>query len=678
MSDTSSSTEEALPSANDSVPVIDIDWIEKILDGTYDLPKFQMGDEVCVVNNDSTIQKLYHDLQLSRLHSSRPVNPEAEVDERDAESIDDSEADGEGPASSLGDDQWEDVVHPLPHVEGESPVQLNRPVADEPSITPSGSRNAKEDRQPHIPEDNDVAATDNQGILKENSHVTRTPMVATGSDILDARLATEHTVTLSEVSGSQHNDNCKDSLHKDTEYPTCGEEDVIERSEDNDWVCICVSDKVARVAKEARKDTLVKLTSSLGFLAKGETDFPYQKETNPWMVQLFDERLRKSFQRILDGLECLEEVKRQPKRGHGHPHINSRMSDIIKEHIEDIGDILVGEIEAMLLVKDFLTDMINQEPGTTAWPWHGTEQESMAAVNRNSRKAGGLSQRVLLFLNHLIRFFPQDTMSMYARDVSPTLRVEGRYDQKFTDLPFERWGGLETLLDIHENDAVMHALATCIYAFAFNSVYLNIDRGLEAEFDEVHLTETESAIVKGIWLGEEPARGRNLFFLMPPSTYGGDDRSPESSGHEHAEDTLRCITKLITIKCIYHQRRPGDTRTVEVDNEDFYRLYRKYKGRVHPQEKDEPVSPASQDPSQKIKFVYVGVESLDVGLIDYKLMVDFYRCEDLDGIFMQRLRPPTRNDASWPYLVVENGQASWVAQIHATKGSDHRSWSAAD
>ncbi|MCJ1397183.1 hypothetical protein MMC11_000375 [Xylographa trunciseda] len=774
MADAPSSAEETLPVAESYVPIIDIDWIERILDGTHKLPMFQMGDEVCVV--DDGLDRVFdHGLKPSSLDSPRLEHLEDDLDERkcnttyqriedtyckcelaplfcyetgkyvsetknflmghvhtelgpmtiyrcflrqielqknaltathegrespsearhftdvdgniavagvesnDAthqaamtENNEDRDPDAEGAASSISDDQWVDVLHLLPPREGESQTKLDSPVDAEPSVALSESVLLEKDHGTHTSENIDTTTTEDQVGPEEDCNISPTPKGINNPDGLDTDPTAHITVMSSEVGEGQDKQSCGDSLYADSDVGR-----VVERSEDNDWVCICVSDKVARVAKEARENALADLTKVLHFLVVDETDFPYQKETNPWMVQLLDERLHEAFQDILDELECLEEVKRLPKRGHFHPHINSGMSNIIRKHIDDIGDFLIAEVRVMMLVKDFLSDMVSHEMGTIAWPPHGTKQETIATVNRHNRTCGGLSQRVLFFMNHVAQFFPQHTMSQsQKRDLGPSLRIDGIYAQKFVSLPLERWGGLDSLLDIHENDAVMYTLVACIYSFANNKVYANIDEDSMAGFEDIDLSDDESKIVKGIWLGERTAPGRGAYTALelPRCSDCEDPLSLRSHGRL-AYGGPDDATKEFTVKHIHYSLPTGALRTIEVDDEDFYRLYRQKNGEAHREEAERSVTPAS---AQGTKLVCVGTERGDVNLFDFNRMMEFYHCEDFMGVFTQRLKPPRGNDSSWTYLVFEDGQAKWVARANVIKGPEHESWLAAN
>ncbi|MCJ1385878.1 hypothetical protein MMC17_009002 [Xylographa soralifera] len=730
MADTPSAIDEALRLTESFVPVIDIDWIEGVLDGTIDLPKFQMGDEVCVV--DHTPDQEYDSCpDHSSVGLPPPVHPERNADERlrhvthediinsycscevapsfsyrmgkpvtawppqvdfsisrsictDCESCtearhsadpdhsiagayhkskdamyqlaeavnnQDCEHDTEVPASTTSDDQWKDVFPLLQLEEGETQMKLNRSADAKASPIPSTLGPSKEDHGSRTLEEIGATVMDDQLGPEEDSGATRATRGTTNLKELVPGHATEIASTPNEVGAGRDKETCGDSLHTDTSGPTPGEDGLIEMSEDNDWVCICVSDKVARVAKKAREDVLVNLTKVLGFLVKDETDFPYQKETNPWMVQLFDERLHKAFQRILVDLECLEEVNMKPKHGHGHPHINSRMSKIIKDHIENIGKCLVAEVEAMMLVKDFLADMVDHELGIIASPKRGTNHEFIAAMNRHFKVCGGLNERFLSFLGYLLRLSPQERMSLPKRNVGPGRRIEGHYYQRFVELPMERWGGLESLLDIHENDAVMNALATSIYRIAVSGAYLNIGSAAAAGFGEVCLSEVVAGVKLRIWLGEEEIATYSPADIRTYITY---HHPVVSFRHRQVEDTLQDVTKTFTIKHIYHRPETSPQLVIKTDNKDFYRLYRQYMGKIHPEEVDGPYTPAPQDSAWGIKLVCVGVESLDVDLDDFKQMMETYDCEDYNNVFTQRLMPPrpliTHEDVRWPRM----------------------------
>ncbi|MCJ1416956.1 hypothetical protein MMC32_003295 [Xylographa parallela] len=571
MSGTPPVTDQTLWLTEPSVPVIDINWIEGVLDGTISLPKFQMGDGVCVVDHVSD-EELGHGPQLSLAEVPTSVRHERGAGERERHTAyediidtfgscvippllststinklletgnsEECESNTECPATPTSDEQWEDVCHLLPLKQGQSQSKPDCLVDTKASIIPSVSGPSKHDHGSRTPGKIGATPWHDQLGPEDDNDLTCATMGTTNRNGTVPGPTTEMTSTSSEVSTDGDEERRGKSIHADTSGPTR----LIGMSEDIDWVCICVSDKVARVAKEAREKYLADLTEVLGFLAKGEREFPYQKETNPWMVQLFDERLREAFQRILDDLKCLEEVKRKPK----HLHINSRMSDIIKERIDDLGESLVTEVEALMLVKDFLTDMVDHELGTTGLSQRGTKHDFIPATKRYRRPSGGLNVLCLNFVSYLMSLPPQHKMSLPKKNLGPGLRIEGIYYQRFTELPLERWGGLETLLDIHENDAVMNALARSVFRIVASGAYLSIDPATEAEIDEVRLSEVEAAAMLDIWLGERDVGEYSSTYI---NTYIALHHPHVSIAHRQDEDTVDDITKPSTVKCVCH------------------------------------------------------------------------------------------------------------------------------
>ncbi|MCJ1322491.1 hypothetical protein MMC15_007840 [Xylographa vitiligo] len=580
----------------------------------FSIPKsISRGAESCIESTD--VADLDHNITGASLEGKDATHQLAEADNNK-----ESEPNTEGPASTISDDQWEYVSHILPLEEVESQTKLDCTVDTERSVIPSVSGLLEEDQEQRIPE--------HIGATTIYNHANPDEAVVA----IFSSPETEATITSSEVGEGQYTQSLGDSIHSDTSAPT----GLINMADDNDWVCICVSSKVARVAKEAREMVLAHLTKVLGFIVKDETDFPYQKETNPWMIRLFDERLLKALQHILDDLECLEEVLTKPKHGHGHPHINSRMSGIIEEHIHNIGDILVAEVEAVILVKDFLTDMVDHELGTIAWAERNTKHKFIAVVNQHTRQSGGLNLRMIWFLSYLQRLSPHEKMSLPKRNVGPGRRIEGHYYQRFVELPLERWGGLESLLDIHEDDAVMNALAYSVYGVAVCGAYLNVGPAARFGFGRINLSETGARVKLSIWFGERDI----AMYSSADINFHIVSHHPDLQNAQGQVDATTPITmQPFTIKHICLQPQAHSQLVIETDDKDFFRLYRQYKGDIHPQEAAGPGSPALEDSAQKINLVGAGTENLEVNLDDFKAMMETYDCEDYKDSFTQRRWP---------------------------------------
>ncbi|MCJ1282704.1 hypothetical protein MMC26_002029 [Xylographa opegraphella] len=233
-------------------------------------------------------------------------------------------------------------------------------------------------------------------------------------------------------------------------------------------------------------------------------------------------------------------------------------------------------------------------------------------------------------------------MTLHKCDLGAGLRFQGLYRQGFTETPLDRWGGLESLLDIHETDAVMQSLVRLVHSFAANSMYLNIDDSDAAEFGELPrlpLLDGEDTAVERVWLGERPTASWNAPSATQFTARASCDCSPGPTTDRQVEDTPQDLTIPFTIKHICHQPETGPQLVIEADNLDFYRLYRQYMGEHHPEDAAGPTIPALRDPVRRIKLLCVGVERLDVGLDDFEAMMQSYGCEDYTGACTQWLLP---------------------------------------
>ena len=551
-----------------------------------------------------------------------------------AEGHQNSEPDTEDRASSNSDDQWEVLFHLLPLEEDGSETEPHATRDVENSSLPASWKSlTNEYESGSLEKIGAVTMQEQHGLVKDND----TPRVPTSPTNLDepvSRPATENISTCNEVGASDDEESCAYSVHTDTGGPI----GTVNTADHKDWGCICVSVEVARIATEAREQILEDLTKVLGFIVDGETDFPYRQESNPWMVKSFDERLGKAFQHIVDDLQCLDEATTKPKHGHRHTHINNRISDIIKAHIDNIGLSLVAEVEAMILVNDFLSDMVQHELRTTAWPPRGTTAETIAALNRESRQHGGLNPRLFHSLSYLQSMAPRQKMSLPKRDVGPGLRIEGLYSQFSVEHPLGRWGGLDSRLDIHESDAVMDALARSVYGIAVCGAYLGNGPAVRATFGEVRLSDMEARSRLGVWFGEREAA---MYFSTDVefhiATYHAHG-PPSNKLVEHSPPP-HIATERFTIKHIRHKPDAHSPLVIETNHQDFYRLYQRYRGTIHPEEVSGHDIPGVHHVAWDIRLVCAGTVSVDIGLADFEAMMEVYHCERHQDRFTQRRWP---------------------------------------
>ncbi|MCJ1282703.1 hypothetical protein MMC26_002028 [Xylographa opegraphella] len=354
-----------------------------------------------LVNNGFSIETA-HTAELDHnINGTCLDNEDATLQQAEEDNNKDPESDPEDLALSIGDDQWEDVYYFMPLESDASHMELARPADADSASIPSAMEPPEEDHKSRTSETIDVATMHDRLGPDEANEAAGTIIETRNSIEPISAPVTDIARTFSEVSAGQDQETCGSSYYVDMSGSSSEEDGLTNMSVDNDSVCICVSDMVARVAKEARANFLASLAEVLRYLVKEDIDFSYQKETNPWIVQLFDKWLHKAFEHILIDLECLDEVTTKPTYGSGHRHINCRMSDLVEEHIENVGNSLLAEVKATILVKHFTSDMVNFERGTIAWPQHGTKHKSIVSVNQHCRLYGGLSGRISLFLLNL-------------------------------------------------------------------------------------------------------------------------------------------------------------------------------------------------------------------------------------------------------------------------------------
>ena len=548
MSDSSPSTKDALPSANLFFPVLNMHWVEGVLNGTYPMPKFRPGDRVRLADDDSC-SELDQASQVSASGSSSPVLPEEDADQRGshvaggcAEGYLSSceyppliavrsglgmqyKICGKTGAATLPTDF--NVLSPTSEVSG-SLTQPSR-VDDAMFDVDTASQECLDALNQLQEEGHKKDSENGTGVeswVKGDSHLDCASTNTTEPDKLETSCKTEDAMTSSETDRSQNINIYEEDLCDDVEVSI---DEMVDRNldfDDPNCVCICLSDMVAGVAMKVRENTLKTLTKTPGSLVKNEMKYPYQKETNPWMVRTFDKKLHAALLRLLDELECLEEVKSHPKRGYGCVDIPSRMYVTINHSIEDVGSLWIAEIKTLKLVQDFLTDMVAHELKCFL-PKHRSDHDSIEAMNSIGNMYG-LSHRIIFFVQHLMSLFP-DASKQYFKKV----HASGR---RHTAIALERWGGLQGLLNIHENDTIMDALVSCIHSFAFSIFYVKEDRDAIAGIKELHLSEPESTVLKRIWLGMIP-----LYLVKPifsvnkvvPRRY---DHSPIPLDAKHIED----------------------------------------------------------------------------------------------------------------------------------------------
>ena len=99
-----------------------------------------------------------------------------------------------------------------------------------------------------------------------------------------------------------------------------------------------------------------------------------------------------------------------------------------------------------------------------------------------------------------------------------------------------------------------------------------------------------------------------------------------------------------------------------VDNDDFSHLFRHYKGEDPAQEADEIANLAPATAANKIKYVCVGQESLDVDITDFENLMRVYHCEEYMDHFTQRLMPP-KGDDKWSFLVIGDEKIEWCTPV---------------
>lgn len=249
----------------------------------------------------------------------------------------------------------------------------------------------------------------------------------------------------------------------------------------------------------------------------------------------------------------------------------------------------------------------------------------------------------VLFKHMVVGGDPLDEVVKYfLGDPSPK-NLERRYSREGLELPLDRWGGLATLLHIREDEIIMDYLVNFIIWYSSSYVMTDDPIYHTRLLRDIRLGAQEREIVERIWLGEkQEGTAEALENACPVCSEFPTEvldpvpvSLPEVEGHlsvQH-ESASRWILKAVRKKPdmslsgkVEFVMDPRE-RFIEVVDSDFYYLYYKYTGKVHPDDQEgRGTRMAYRGPTYK-HHVLIDIQGEDWLDMVEKYEFDSARCE---------------------------------------------------
>ncbi|MCJ1251605.1 hypothetical protein MMC30_008840 [Trapelia coarctata] len=569
--------------AGSSVPILNIPWIEGVLAGDSSRPKFRLGEEVTVVDNKSVEGTLAEDQCAEGKHLSRPPSDDATYTAADLSH------------SALSDNVPE--------------KQLSISV-EQMSLAPSHDQSGftSHNKSGFTPRENQKQATDLSTV--DSSHI---------------------------VDHKQKENQDEQAAEHDPQEPADKKIGAIGgvSEDDLDLGCLCASIAVVDVILRMRETAMHEFEEVVERIQGEEPQAHFTQHSMSWIGRLTDEHISER----LGLLETdLAEETANNLHGEHSEHISAEMKIIMEYHITEALEETSRELQSILVIKTFLEVMIYHEYLASEQSSSLPFPEYIRELRWSDGSTVGLRKRCEVLLSHMVVSGlcdePDDRAEYFIRNPLPN-NLEGKYLNEGLELPLERWGGLDSLLHIREGDRIMKYLVNFI--LWVNSTYVVTDDPIRNTplLCEIELSAEEQKIVEKIVVGEMQegvvAVEKNMCFLCNKGKTELINvvlRPAESSNRLQHEGFVRWILKAVrkwpdaSLAGKKEFVEDPEDHIIQVFDSDFYRLYHKYTGEVHPGAPSTTSSPsASNSQTSGNRKLYKRHVFLDIDGDDWMDMV---------------------------------------------------------
>ena len=399
--------------------------------------------------------------------------------------------------------------------------------------------------------------------------------------------------------------------------------------DDLDPGCLCASIAVIDIILRERESAMHRVEA---FLGKVHKDGPQSLSTQysmSWIGKSLDRHTTEDLELLETDLA--EKAARNP-RGEHSEHPDAEMEVIMEYHILKGTLEIFREVQRITIVKELLEMMLYHEYLASEQSSSSTFSEYITELRWSDSSTIGLQKRFENLLNHRAisghRNKPDNTVGHYFRKTSPT-NVGGKYSEEGLEMPLERWGGLESLLHIREEERIMQYLVNSILWLSATYVVTKHPIRSTELLTDIELSAEEREIVEKIWQGEKQ-----------------EENVTVEQNRCQVQSSVSLDYGCLALWILKAVRKRPDTslagkrefiedpedHIIEVSNKDFYRLYHKYIGEAHPDDHggkkargltSSPMDSDTQDPVAKES--YKRHVLLDINDEDWADMVQKYR-----------------------------------------------------
>lgn len=402
------------------------------------------------------------------------------------------------------------------------------------------------------------------------------------------------------ISGTQKDKQDKQGAEYECSGPVDNKNTVKETitEDDLDLGCLCASDEVIGIMLEKREAAMAKIEAVLRSTEE-VNHWPLSKQhAMSWIGEVLDKHIAEHLG-LLEA-DLAEDAVNNPREENAE-HFDADMKVIMEYQMSQALEKTRREVQRIMMVKHIVEMLIYHEYLTSKHSLSSTFPEYLMELRWSDEPSAGLKKRLTVLFNHMVvGGDPLDEIVEYfLGDPSPE-NPKWRDSRDGLELPLERWGGLATLLHIHENDAIMSYFVNFI--IWYSSTYVMTDDPIYHTklLRDIKLSAQDREIIEKIWLGEkqegtaEVAENTCLICSNFPTEIldSVPVSLPEFEGHlglQHGSAS-HWIVKAVRKKP--DMSLPGKMdfvmdpreRLIEVVDSDFYYLYYKYTGKLHPDE----------------------------------------------------------------------------------------------
>lgn len=436
--------------------------------------------------------------------------------------------------------------------------------------------------------------------------------------IEDPKQGTDPAIVNSDRIGNDRQQKDKDEQEAEHELQNSADKNIgaieVISEDDLDPGCLCASDAVINIILRQREAAMHKLDAALGMVQEDEP----QSLSRQYSLSVTGRLLDKHISECLELLETdlAKETANNP-RGEQAEHISAEMRIIMEYHIEQALEETNRELQSLTITKIFLEMMIYHEYFASEQSSSVTFVEYIRGLRWSDRSTVGLKKRFEVLLNHMVLSglsdVPDNTVEYFFRNTSPS-NLGGKYSKEGLELPLERWGSLESLLHIRENDRIMSYLVNFILWLTSTYAVTEDPTLVTPLLRDIELSAEEQGVLSKIWLGEEQEGittvEKNMCLVCSKAQTELKADSLVSLSHGESGIGLQPGSSVGWIMKAVRKRpdtslagkrdflEGAEDRIIQVFDKDFYNLYHKYTGEVHPDDHGKHAHDAASSPSE--------------------------------------------------------------------------------